>query len=330
MTARPGIHRHRRQGIFLPFVINCLRYGGIVYWTLVCIALQWPSDLAALTIDGDRQYQFAETLFNNHQYRRAAEEYQKFSFFFPDDARGRPALFKAGRAFLLAKDPAAALDRFKELTDDAELDAIAVESHLMMAECNLQMNRITQAVLDLNNLIALSHDAEIRDRAYYRLGWLYIDLADWPAARKAFAKISTSRRSRFRIDELERELDQADRLPTRYPALAGTLSIIPGAGQLYCNRYEDALIALAVNVGLFWAAHDAFDQDQYALGGVLAFIGMGFYAGNIYSAVSDAHKFNQNQERQFSQSLQRHLVLGSRPWESPSSAGVLFSLQVPF
>jgi tetratricopeptide (TPR) repeat protein len=297
---------------------------------LCSIVMQWPTGLPALTIDGDRQYQFAEELFKSHQYRRAAEELQRFSFFFPGDARQRPALFKAGRAFMLAKDLVAALDRFKELTDRDEPDAIAVESYFMMVECDLQLNRVTQAVLELNNLIALSDDDEIRDRAYYRLGWLHIDLTDWPSARKAFARVSASRRSHYRIDELERELEQANRLPSRNPTLAGTLSIIPGAGQLYCNRYEDALIAFAVNLGILWAAHDAFDQDQYALGGVLAFIGMGFYAGNIYGAVGDAHKFNQSQDRQFGESLQRHIVLGSRPWESPLTAGVLFSLRVPF
>jgi tetratricopeptide (TPR) repeat protein len=298
--------------------------------TLCCIVMQWPASLRALTIDGDRQYQFAEALFNSHQYRRAAEEYQRFIFFFPDDARRRPARFKAGQAYMLAKDPTAALDRFRELTQGNELDSISVESYFMMVECDLQLNRITQAVVELNNLVALSDDDAIRDRAYNRLGWLYIDLTDWAAARKAFAKVSPSRRSHYRIDTLERELDRSDRLPTRSPALAGALSIIPGGGQLYCNRYEDALIAFAVNLGLFWAAHDAFDQDQYALGGVLAFVGVGFYTGNIYGAISDAHKFNQNQNLRFSESLQGQKILGSRPGGSGLPGGMLFSLHVPF
>jgi tetratricopeptide (TPR) repeat protein len=308
---------------------NGKHWRGVCF-AMICLVMLWPGYLQALTIDGDRQYDFAETLFNGGQYRRAAEEYQRFGFFFPQDARRRRALLKAGRAFLLAKDPLAARNRFEELIQEDEMDAISVESHFMLVECDLQLNRITQAVLDLNNLIALSDDQEVRDRAYYRLGWLHIDLTDWPAARKAFARISASRRGHYHIDKLERELGRAHRLPARNPALAGTLSIIPGAGQFYCNRYEDALIAFAVNLGLFWAAHDAFDEDQYALGGMLAFIGMGFYAGNIYGAVGDAHKFNQKQRRQFGQSLQHHLVQGSRPLESRLPTGVLFSLHVPF
>jgi tetratricopeptide (TPR) repeat protein len=298
--------------------------------TLILLTVAWPCLSQALTIDNEQQFQFAEELFNSRQYRRAAEEYQRFAFFFPEDSRQRPARLKAGQAFLMAKDPAAALDRFKALTLQDEIDPIAVEAYFMMVECYLQMNSSTHAVLELNNLIALSDDIEVRDRAHHRLGWLHIDQTDWPAAQKAFAKISTPRRNRYRVDDLERELAQADQLPRRNPALAGTLSIIPGAGQLYCKRYEDALIAFAVNLGLFWAAHDAFDQEQYALGSLLTFVGLGFYAGNIYSAVGDAHKFNQYQKQQFGNSLKHNLVLGVRPSPPWSSNSVLFSLHVPF
>jgi tetratricopeptide (TPR) repeat protein len=298
--------------------------------TLILLAIVWPNLSPALTIDSEQQFQFAETLYNGRQYRRAAEEYQRFAFFFPKDPRQRPARFKAGQALLMAKDPVSALDRFRELSTRDELDAIAVESYFMMVECYLQINGITHAVLELNNLITLSDDTDVRDRAYYRMGWLYIDQTDWPAARKSFAKISATQRKRYRIDDLERHLGRTNQLPARNPTLAGTLSIIPGAGQLYCNRYEDALIAFAVNLGLFWAAHDAFDQDQYALGSLLSFVGLGFYAGNIYSAVGDAHKYNQRQKHQFGESLRRYIVLGVRPQVPWSSDGVLFSLHVPF
>ena len=57
------------------------------------IVVGWPACPRALTIDSERQFQFAEELFNSKQYRRAAEEYQRFSFFFPEDSRQlRPIL----------------------------------------------------------------------------------------------------------------------------------------------------------------------------------------------------------------------------------------------
>lgn len=306
----------------------CIYFPALlVLAVLVCFR---PCSSLALTIDGDQQFQFAEELFSSRQYRRAAEEYQRFAFFFPLDSRQRPARFKAGQAFLLAKDPNTALNSFRELISDNEWDTISVDAYFMIAECYLQMKMTTQAVVELNNLITLSDDSMVRDRAHYRLGWIFINQTDWPSAGHEFEKVTAAGRKKYRIDELERALGQADRLPDRNPTLAGALSIIPGAGQLYCNRYEDALIAFAVNVGLFWAAHDAFDQDQYALGGLLTFVGLGFYTGNIYSAVSDAHKFNLRQKQQFGESLKRYVILGISPHTPRSTNGVLLSLHVPF
>ena len=291
----------------------------------------WPDACRALTIDGNQQYRFAEQLFNTRQYRRAAEEYERFAFFFPDDSRHQSALFKAGQSLLLAKDPASAIERFKMFTDQDHLDDLVVASYFMLVECYLQLQTPSRAVVTLNNLITLSaNDTQIRDRAYYRLGWLYIDETNWRDARRAFSKISPDRRSRYRIDQLEKDLDDASNISTRDPVLAGALSIIPGGGQLYCNRYEDALIAFAVNLGLFWAAHDAYDEDQYALGSLLAFAGIGFYAGNIYSAVGDAHKFNEVQKQSYRNALKRHIVVGAGPPDSGPSNGLLFSLQIPF
>jgi tetratricopeptide (TPR) repeat protein len=304
----------------------------LILFALGMLTLAFSPGLKALTIDSEQQYQFAEEFFNNRQYRRAAEEYQRFAFFFPQDSRQRQALFKAGQAFLMAEDPLTALDLFKKLTNRDPLDSVAIESYFMMAECHVLMHTVTHAFVEMNNLIVLSDDIGLRDRAYHRLGWLHIDQTDWSSALQAFAKISATQRSRYQIDELERELGGATQLPSRNPVLAGTLSIIPGAGQLYCERYEDALIAFAVNLGLFWAAHDAFDQEQYALGSLLSFVGLGFYAGNIYSAVSDAHKYNQSQKQKFSDRLKRHLVIGSAPADSrvQARASLVFSLQVPF
>ena len=306
-----------------------LRYWSI---TLVCTLFMFalPAASGAMTIDAEQQYRFAEALFDSHQYRRAAEEYQRFAFFFPDDPRQRRSSFMAGQAFLLAKDPETALNLFNRLSDHMPLDSVAIESYFMMVECHLQLHAVTQAVMDLNNLIILSDDRSVRNRAYNRLGWLYIDQTDWAAAQTAFARISADQRSRYRVDDLERDLNDSSRLPARSPALAGALSIIPGGGQLYCNRYEDALIAFAVNTGLIWAAHDAFDKEQYGLGGLLSFVAVGFYAGNIYSAVADAHKYNQLQKQKFRDDLKRNLVTGRSTGEFTFRPRVLLSLQVPF
>ncbi len=285
----------------------------------------------AVTIEPQQQMTYADRLFNQGQYRRAAEEFQRFSFFFPDHPNRRQAILRSGKAFLHADEPGLALSQFKLLTDTFDLDPLAIEAYFMSAECSLQLKSATLAVAQLHNLITLVDDVAVKDRAYHRLGWIHIDQTDWNGARRAIDKISDSGRRRYRVEELDAALAQSSSsLVLKSPALAGTLSVIPGAGQLYCHRYEDALIALLVNTGLFWSACDAYDKEQYGLGSLLAFVGLGFYAGNIYGAVTDAHKFNRSHAQDYVDRLKRDYLIDNGRTPQASTNGLFLSLHFSF
>lgn len=316
--ANPKMSESSPHRLWLPLAIG-----------LMVIGMHCPA--FGLTIEADRQLNYAEMLFNNQQYVRAAEEYQRFTFFFPDHPKRREAIFKSGESFLLAGDPANALAVFRDLSASEPMDLLAVESFFMMADAHLMMNAPTHALVQLNNIITLSADPKIKDRAYYRIAWIHIELADWDGAKSAIDRITPPGRSRYKLTGLDTALHDAKSIATKSPALAGTLSIIPGGGQLYCHRYEDAFIALAVNAGLIWAAFDAFDNEQYGLGGLISFVGFGFYAGNIYGAVNDAHKYNRMKKRHFIDQLKNnHHVSEAGPPRATAGKALAFSVNIPF
>ncbi|MGD9214076.1 MAG: tetratricopeptide repeat protein [Desulfobacteraceae bacterium] len=307
--------------------LDCLWKWVLAGW----ISLWIPSSAIALTIESDQQLAYADALFNNQQYLRAAQEYQRFVFFFPDHPKKRLAIFKTGQSFYSAKDPGRAIELFESLTQVQPLDELATEAFFKMSECYLSMNTPPHAVVQLNKVIALSDDPAIEDRAYYRIGWIHIDLADWTGAQMAFGKMSPAGRQRYKLADLTKALSNRSDIPTKSPYLAGTLSIIPGAGQLYCHRYEDGIIAFAVNTAFIWAAVDAFNEEQYGLGGLLSFVGLGFYAGNIYGAVNDAYKYNHMQTRRFVDELRRHQVQIAGPSRyGAARKGLTLSLKIPF
>ena len=293
---------------------------------LICMAQTGT----AATIDPHQQMEYADRLFDQGQYRRAAEEYQRYAFFFPDNPNRRQAVLRSGQAFLQADDPNMALLQFKQLMGTFDPDALAIEAYFMSVECYLQLKSTTQAIAQLHNIITLVDTENVKDRAYHRLGWIHIDLTDWSGARQAIGRISDSGRRRWRVDELDAALSQSSSIARKSPALAGALSIVPGAGQLYCHRYEDALIALLVNVGLFWSAYDAYDKEQYGLGSLLTFVGLGFYAGNIYGAVTDAHKYNQLRMQEYKDRLKLDYLIDSDPTPQASTNGVFLSLHFYF
>lgn len=86
-------------------------------------------------------------------------------------------------------------------------------------------------------------------------------------------------------------------LPHKSPALAGTLSaVLPGAGSLYVGRPAEAALSFFVNALLISGTVTAFREHQDGLGVGLGVLALAFYGGNIYAAVSGAHKFNDGAE----------------------------------
>jgi TM2 domain-containing membrane protein YozV len=91
------------------------------------------------------------------------------------------------------------------------------------------------------------------------------------------------------------------------PKIAGTLSaIVPGAGQLYLNRKRDATAAFILNGLFIWGIIEAIENDESAVAAILGVFEVGWYGGNIYSAVNGAHKHN----RKLKDSFRRRFSIG--------------------
>ncbi|MBW2603148.1 MAG: tetratricopeptide repeat protein [Deltaproteobacteria bacterium] len=257
-------------------------------------------------LNPDRQFNYAQDLFSAKDYSTAVNEYKRFIYFFPKDERVELAMFQVGMSYFFGSHFNAAVNSFKKLTDRYLETEYSIKSYFMISEAYVKLKAFNFALINLNNLITITQDEDIRDEAFYRIGWIHIETANWDKARHYLKKISTKNRHKLRLERLADELDQEALIPQKDPNLAGFLSIIPGGGYLYCERYQDALIAFLLNGGLILAAYESFDEGHDALGGLLTFVGFGFYAGNIYGAVTSAHKFNRKETGQFIYKLKKN------------------------
>jgi hypothetical protein len=174
----------------------------------------------------------------------------------------------------------------------------------MVSKCYTELNALGFAIINLHNIIAITDDADVKDEANYRIGWIHLEMASWKEAKRYFSKISTQNQNKYRIEKLYAELEKARLIQKKSPQLAGFVSIIPGAGYLYCERYQDALITFLLNGALMVAAYESFDEGHDALGGIISFVGFGFYTANFYGAVSSAHKYNRKKNGQFFKQLE--------------------------
>ncbi|MEW5909050.1 MAG: tetratricopeptide repeat protein [Thermodesulfobacteriota bacterium] len=284
----------------------------------------------SLSIHADQQYEYAEYCFSNRFYFEAISEFRRFIFFFPQDARIKTSAHRIGMSYYHLGEYNRAISVFLDLAEKRAGidDRLFIDAQHMISKSYQALGNPGQAVITLFNLISASTDISIKDEAYFRIGWIYLEMAEWGKARTAFEKISPENQVRYEIKRISTEMEAGKAFSRKNPELAGLFSLIPGAGYLYCGRYQDALISLVLNGALFYAAVEAFDQDSPALGGLLTVAGLSFYTGSIYGTISSVHKYNRNQTRRFIENLKREMNIGIIPL--PEKNGLLLSLQYRF
>jgi TolA-binding protein len=256
-----------------------------------------------LVVNPDHQYQFAMDYFKQSQYDKAIVEFERFVYFFPDDKMVDTAQYHIGLSYYHSGRYKEAVKPFSDIVETSTDQDLIAKAHFRLSETFISLEDHQTAIKVLNHLAETSHHNLIIDEAHYRAGWIYLQLNDMETARTRFQMISPQNQDLFRMQTMNDELSREKLFPQKNPRLAGFLSILPGAGFAYCGRYQDALVAFLLNAGLIFAAYESFDRGNEALGGVIAFVGTGFYAGNIYGAVSSAHKYNRASHQRFLEDL---------------------------
>ena len=272
----------------------------LLFLTVIFIA---PSSIAQGQTDSDdmiRQFGFADRLFEEKDFFRAITEYKRFIFFYPD-AHGmcEIAYYKIGMSYHGAKRYEESIVAFTFFLDKYPESSLRNEVlyHRGIAEKALQ--RYEEALSTFQTVINSDH-GEYRDKAIFQRGLIFIDSGDWNSARESFLQITEDSIIYPSASVFAQGLDNIDNIPQKSPTAAGILAaIVPGAGHLYTERPRDALVAFLLNSVFILAAVELFNDDQYITGGIVTFFELGWYSGNIYSAVSGAHKYNKRVKDDF-------------------------------
>jgi tetratricopeptide (TPR) repeat protein len=250
-----------------------LRWGGAA---LVCIGMLGAasqSHAQAQGTFGERRivvgdtdiWKLAESLFAEREYYRAVTEYKRLLSYFPDSAHAKAAQNRIAQALLLGGEPRQALEYIRPRA--AGSSGVERDQWLVLSA----------------------------------LGWLEADGTEplplrkpnIDAALKALREVSSEYPEKQNIAGFVQALDAPPDLPHKSPGLAGTLSaLVPGAGSLYVGRTSEAALAFVVNALLISGTVTAFQEHQDGLGVGLGVFALAFYGGNIYAAVSGAHKYN--------------------------------------
>jgi len=151
-----------------------------------CVAgsMTEPDLKSSMIINPDKQFNFAEHCFSGKDYLTAVLEYKRFIYFFPEDHRVETAMYRIGMSYYLGEHFKEAIDSFNAVIDKYVDTDLSVKSYFMISDAYVKQYAFGPAVINLNNLITMTYDEEVRDEACYKTGWIYIETASWEEARR--------------------------------------------------------------------------------------------------------------------------------------------------
>jgi tetratricopeptide (TPR) repeat protein len=283
-----------------------------------------------IVLDEGLQFQFAEHYFNISDYRRAIGEYEKFVYFFPESGKIEFTRYKIGLSYMKNEQYDQAVNAFFSIIEDYRDTKYAFKSYIEISRVYLLKKAYSMSLANLNNLIMIAADQATVDEAYYEKAWVYMEMGLWAKAIDCLKKVSLKNQDRYSIKETLNGLAKKNHIKRKNPTAAGFLSVVPGAGHLYCGRGKDALISFILNGAMIFAAYEAFDNDLNGIGGIISFLELGFYSGNIYSAVSSAHKYNRDEQRRFLDYLKKGKRVSISMDNPGKNKSVLILCRFPF
>lgn len=263
-----------------------------------------PAFPEQIIINSTDQFDFATSCMDRGEYERAVGEFERFIHFFPDDPQVSTARCLIGICYLKSRRFDSARETFLGIIGSESDSPAAGRALLLTGESYYLQGISSEAEYYLKQVIEKYPNLELKNIALYRLGWTRMQEGRWADASETFSKVEKDSTLYESSRKLVMQSLEGEGLHTKKPAYAGTLgALIPGLGHAYVSRYRDAAVAFVLNGLFIWATVEAFDQDHEVLGGILAALELGWYTGNIYSAVNCAHKYNRKTQEDFRKGL---------------------------
>jgi len=161
-----------------------------------------------ITINADKQIQFAERYFRAGEYFRAIGEYKRFIYFFHDDHRCELAMYKIGLSYFNGGKFQEAIDAFNELLTKFPATDFRTEVRFWIIECFIKLKDYLKAIGSLNDIALTAENIDIADQAYYRRGWIYLEMSRWEEAENSFRLISKKNWDKGRLESLSHEMSK--------------------------------------------------------------------------------------------------------------------------
>ena len=226
--------------------------------------------------EATKVFGFAERLFEEGDYYRAITEFKRFIFLFPESKYTERSFFRIGESYFRARKWEEAKESFDLFVKKFPRSLLRDEAlyHQGIAEKNLK--NYSEALSIFQGLAARA-SGDLRDRAIVQSALVLVETADYRGAVTSLSFIPAESSLSESARSFSEGLARVESLPQKSPETAGVIAtLIPGSGHLYTERPRDVLVAFLLNGTFIWAAIELFDHEDYALGGIVTFVELGW------------------------------------------------------
>jgi TolA-binding protein len=263
-----------------------------------------------IVIDSEAQFEYARQTIEKGDYQRAVVELERFVYFFPGDENVPKAHTLIGLCYIEVKDYERARKILMSFLRDDPQSPQAGEALFLIGDSYFRQGVEKEAEYYFKRVLKENPDPSLKNRTLYRLGWNRLQADKWQEASEAFEHVERSSPLYIQSRDLAEQSLLGEELPLKNPVTSGVMAaVLPGLGHAYCNRYKDGLVSFLLNGLFIWATLESFNRDHEVLGGMLGFLELGWYSGNIYSAVNCTHKYNRKVKEDFRRNLSGRLRL---------------------
>lgn len=243
---------------------------------------------------------FAEYLYKEGDYIRAAGEFQRYLFCSSERLTAKDSIYhKIGRCYLLGKDFQKSINYFHKVIFNYPQSDFLDDSYYQIAYSHFSLGKYKDSISFLDDNISIIKSAKKRLKMQQLIGINYIYQKQWAKAAEFFYSFEEKAKGDSFTTSLENFAKQGQQLPRKSKFRAGFMSaIIPGTGKMYCHRKADGIFSL-LTIGLAsWQAYEGFRKKGVSSvkGWIYGTIGAFFYFGNIYGSVVAVSIYNQQLE----------------------------------
>jgi tetratricopeptide (TPR) repeat protein len=275
-------------------------YGLVSLSYLLCIV-----SVVSGSGDGDIDYyspenilKFADHLYQERDYLRAAGEYQRYLFCSFGNADS--ILYKLGLCYRRSGDLDKAITFFRRVADNNTDHHTKFAVSYQIAYSHFLSQQYEGSIQILNETLAETEDTDERGRLQILSAFNYLHQRRWHDAERTLDGLRLKDAEQIRIaSSLRESAREGMELQYKSPLLAGLLSaIVPGAGKLYCKQYGDGFYSLFLAGVAGLLAWDGFRENgvRSIKGWAFASVGGIFYTGNVYGSAIAARVHNYQLE----------------------------------